>query len=1055
MANLLSIAAAAILAALPLHRDINTTHIGTLAPRTTFMSYTSEAEAAGTAFENSSRYVSLNGTWDFWFNHEGKLPCGESIDPASAITSWGTIKVPGNWEPQGYGQAIYVNHPYEFKPWLPTPPELPEADPVGVYHRTFTVPAAWDGQDIYLHLEGAKSGVYVYVNGKEIGFSTDSKTPAEYLLNPWLKDGENSLTVKIYRWSTGSYLECQDFWRISGIERDVYLWTQPKAKIWDFTVVSTLDDAYTDGILKVGADVWNTRKEATTVEVGYSLRDAAGKTVASGSKSVDIRPMGVEKAVFEATVPSVLKWTAETPDLYHIILTVSENGKVTEAIPYNVGFRKFSYNEKGDVFLVNGQSVKFKGVNIHEHDEYTGHYVTEEQMRKDFTLMKQNNINAVRLCHYPQCRRFYELCDEYGLYVYDETNIESHGMYYNLEKGGTLGNNPDWLAHHLYRTINMFQKDKNHPCVTFWSLGNEAGNGFNFYMTYRWLKENDKDLMNRPVNYERALWEWNTDMYVPQYPDADWFWEIGKKGADRPIVPSEYAHAMGNSTGNLIGQWDAIYSYEHLQGGFIWDWIDQGLAQTDAMGRKWWAYGGDFGDEYTPSDGNFLCNGIVNPDRTPHPAMAEVKYVYQNFAVADAGEGKVRIQNRYYFTGSEKFTFTCTLMKDGKAVKTKALPVKLAPGESAEFETFSAKDMKAEGEYFANISIRLKAAEMWAPAGHEVAYGQVALGGSPALKTPAYKGAKLSISEDNGAITIASSAVSFVYDKATCAVTSYKVKGIEYFKDGFGLRPNFWRGPTDNDYGCGMPYRSQIWKESAKELDATASAKASGESVVLTIVYKLKAGNSYTTTYTVHPSGAVDADVTFSALAENRPSVPRIGVRFRVPASMDNVSWYGRGPEENYSDRKMGTLIGAYSAKAADLAYDYVRPQETGHHTDTRTLTLSDGKHALEIRSNGTPFEFNALRNSVEDFDCEDSDKRYQWNNRKPEDFNHDVEKARNRMMKQTHINDITPRDFVEVCVDMRERGVGGYDSWGSSPDAVDCIFPDQTYNWGFSLLPR
>ena len=608
--------------------------------RTAFMTYPDRTAALTQRYERSDFYRLLNGTWKFLYTDDCRTLPADAASPALDDTSWADIRVPGNWEPQGFGTAIYTNHQYDFRTYKPQPPQLPEAMPAGVYRRTFEVPAGWEGRNVYLHLAGAKSGVYVFVNGREVGYNEDAKNPAEYLLDDYLQEGENQLTLVIYRYSTGSYLECQDFWRISGIERDVFLWSQPKVAVRDFRLRSTLDDSYRNGIFGIEAEVCNNGTQAATPKLGYELLDASGRCVASGSERATVAPGQCAVLRFAKTLADVATWSSEAPNLYRVLLTLKEGDRTTEVIPYHVGFRRIEMaeleerSENGEpyrVLLVNGQPVKFKGVNVHEHNERTGHYVDEELMRRDFELMKRHNFNAVRLCHYPQDRRFYELCDEYGIYVYDEANIESHGMYYDLRRGGSLGNNPEWLAAHMDRTRNMFERNKNYPCVTLWSLGNEAGNGYNFYQTYLYVKEADRGLMDRPVNYERAQWEWNSDMYVPQYPGAAWLAAIGRRGSDRPVAPSEYAHAMGNSTGNFVGQWDAIYAYPNMQGGFIWDWVDQGLLTHDAEGRPFWAYGGDFGDEYTPSDGNFCCNGVVNPDRRPHPAMAEIKYAHQEF----------------------------------------------------------------------------------------------------------------------------------------------------------------------------------------------------------------------------------------------------------------------------------------------------------------------------------------------------------------------------------------------------------------------------------------
>ena len=722
---------------LPYWKDIQTVAVNKEYPRTAFMTYDNRNQALTGEYENSPYYKLLNGTWNFYYADAYKdLPA--NIEQPDANIAWKEIKVPGNWEVQGYGVAIYTNHGYEFKPRNPQPPQLPETNPVGVYQRDIEIPADWDGRDIFLRLEGAKSGVYVYVNGQEVGYSEDSKNPAEFLINNYLKPGKNSLVIKIFRWSTGSYLECQDFWRMSGIERDVFLFSQPKTHIKDFNVVSTLDDTYKNGIFKLNVDVTNHTAANKEVTVAYELLDAAKKVVAEGNTPCPVTADGQKSISFEAALSNVKTWTSEHPNLYRLLISLKDGEKTSEIIPYTVGFRRFEIKptdqiaENGKPYVclfVNGQPIKLKGVNIHEHNPETGHYVPEELMRKDFTLMKQNNINSVRLCHYPQDRKFYELCDEYGIYVYDEANIESHGMYYNLSRGGTLGNHPEWLKPHMDRTINMYERNKNHPSVAIWSLGNEAGNGYNFYQTYLWLKEREVKGMNRPVNYERALWEWNTDMYVPQYPSAAWLEEIGKKGSDRPIAPSEYSHAMGNSNGNLAAQWRAIYKYPNLQGGYIWDWVDQGILETDENGRTYWAYGGDYGTN-APSDGNFLCNGIVAPDRTPHPAMTEVKYAHQNvgFEAIDPAAGKFLVKNRFYFTNLKKYMISYTVKANGKTIKGGKVSLDIEPQGSKELNiNLNGLKPKAGTEYFVDFVVTTTEPEPLIPAGHDIASEQFRL----------------------------------------------------------------------------------------------------------------------------------------------------------------------------------------------------------------------------------------------------------------------------------------------------------------------------------------
>ena len=1081
---------------LPYWQDIQTVSVNKEAPRSAFMTYSDKATALSLAYEKSPYYQLLNGTWKFYFVNSYKELPANITDPSISTDSWNDIQVPGNWERQGFGVAIYTNHGYEFKPRNPQPPLLPEENPVGVYRRDIEIPSDWNGRDIYLHIGGAKSGTYVYVNGQEVGYSEDSKNPAEFLINKYLKPGKNVLTLKIFRWSTGSYLECQDFWRVSGIERDVYLWSQPKTAIQDFRVISTLDDTYKTGIFKLAIDLKNHEEKAKNLTISYELIDNSGKTIATECKNLWVSPAVNSTASFETTIPDVATWTAEIPNLYKMVMTIKDGDKTVEVVPYHVGFRRFEMKQTKElagngkpytVFLVNGQPVKFKGVNIHEHNPETGHYVPVELMRKDFELMKKHNINSVRLCHYPQDRKFYELCDEYGLYVYDEANIESHGMYYSLSKGRTLGNNPEWLKPHMDRTINMYERNKNYPSVTFWSLGNEAGNGYNFYQTYLYIENKEKDGMNRPVNYERALWEWNTDMYVPQYPGASWFEEIGQKGSDRPVVPSEYAHAMGNSTGSLLDQWNAIYKYPNLQGGYIWDWVDQGFLEKDAKGRSYYTYGGDYGVN-APSDGNFLCNGIVGPDRTPHPAMAEVKYVYQDVAITakDLANGTFEVFNRYYFKNLKDYMITYAIMANGKAVRHGKVSLDIAPQTSKELQVnIAGLKPQKDTEYFVNFSVVTVQPEGLIPQGHEVASEQFRLPIEPIKSDIKTSGPALSVSENGDELVASSSKVNFVFNKKTGLVSSYKVGSTEYFSEGFGLQPNFWRGPTDNDYGNGQPKREQIWKQSSKNFDVSdATVKMDGKNAIMTINYLLPAGNLYIVDYTIYPSGAVHVAAHFTSTEMNEAetevseatrtatftpgrdaarkeasklTVPRIGVRFRVPATMNQVEYFGRGPEENYWDRKAGTLVGLYKSTAEDLYFPYVRPQENGHHTDTRWVSVSSNKgKGLKIVADEL-IEFNALRNSIEDFDDEEQvNLPRQWSNFTPEQIaNHDEAAAKDVLRRQHHINDVTPRNYVEVCIDLKQQGVGGYDSWGARPEPQYTLPANKDYQWGFTIIPE
>lgn len=1079
---------------IPYWKDLNITQVNVQKPRSAFMSYSNKADAITGQYKSSEHYRLLNGIWKFYYVNAYKDLPEKFTDPDIDLIGWKEIKVPGNWEMQGFGTPIYVNHGYEFKPKNPTPPLLPDDNPVGVYRREMEIPQEWLDRDLFLHIGGAKSGVYTYLNGKEVGYSEDSKNPAEFLINDYVVPGKNSLVLKIYRWSTGSYLECQDFFRMSGIERDIYLWSQPKVALRDFNVVSTLDETYENGVFELAMEVHNHKESVQDVHISFELIDAEERQVLTANQRIRIAPNDLETLHFKDQIENVLTWSSEHPNLYKLIMSIQSEGD-KEFVPFNVGFRKIKikesdYEQNGKklrLFYVNGQPIKLKGVNIHETSQYTGHYVSPEEMKRNFELMKLNNINSVRLAHYPQDRKFYEMCDQYGLYVYDEANIESHGMYYDLKAGGTLGNNPDWLHAHLYRIENMYERNKNYPSVTIWSLGNEAGNGYNFYNAYLWIKNRERDKMNRPVNYERALWEWNTDMYVPQYPSAAWFEEIGEKGADRPVVPSEYAHAMGNSTGNLYGQWQAIYKYPQLQGGYLWEWIDHTLLAKDEKGREFLAYGGDFGKDM-PSDGNFVADGIIGSNQEPRPGMAEVKYNYQDigFKAVDLKKGQIEITNRFYFTDLSDYKVVYQLKANHRVLKEEIIDIQLEPQES-KIVTIPIEWINPQSgtEYFINFKAYTKKATALVPQNHPVAYDQFLLPFT--LEEENYvvpKSPALEVTQENNLLIVSSSKLQFVFDLNQGVVCSYKWNEVEYFNEGFGIQPNFWRAPTDNDYGNGAPLRLQRWKESSKHFNVESyNYSKKGNNVVLDLVYALKAGNKYLMNYEIYPTGVIQVFIRFTPLQEevdkiekseaellathspkaladlksqrNVIEVPRIGVRFRLPVQMNQITYFGRGPEENYIDRYMGTLVDLYKTTADELYHPYVRPQENGHHTDTRWMmaTNKSGKGLLFKAQHR--IGFNALRNSVEDFDSEEAGAPYQWNNFTKDDIlNRDYEWAKNRLPKQTHASDIVPQDFVEICIDMKQQGVGGYDSWGARPIPDATIYADKMYEWGFSIIP-
>jgi beta-galactosidase len=689
-------------------------------------------------------YKSLHGIWKFnWV----KKPADRLVDfykPQFDVSGWNDIPVPSNWELEGYGVPIYTNHQYEFADYRApvsdeiefideiypkNPGQVPhDYNPVGAYRRNFAVPENWDGRQVFIQFGAVKSAMYIWINGKKVGYSQGSKTPAEWDITNFLQKGNNTLAVEVYRWSDGSYLECQDFWRISGIERDVFLYSTPKVRVQDFFVKADLDSEYKNGLLTLDVDLKNQENglKAENHEVVYQLYDVNQKLVATETKQVKINKKSALSLSFSKEIPSPKKWTAETPNLYSLVVLLKNNkGLEKEIISAKVGFRKIEI--KDAVFYINGMAVLIKGVNRHEHDQFKGHVVSEEAMIKEISLMKQFNINAVRTCHYPNDERFYELCDQYGLYVTNEANIESHGMYYSEH---SLAKNPEWKEAHLDRNIRMVERDKNHPSVIVWSMGNEAGDGENFTAVNQWIKHRDP---SRPVHYERAIMGANTDIYCPQYPGAQYLKKYASEKQSLPMIMSEYSHAMGNSTGNLVDLWEVIYDENNtqLQGGYIWDWIDQALVKKAEDGTDFWAYGGDYGPKGTPSDDNFLINGIISADYTPQPAMWEVKYAYQYIRfVAENLEKRVfKVSNFHDFIDLSGYDIQWVLSANGEKIQEGKLEsLDLAPHASTSVTLpVQAFTPKSGVEYFIDFSVVLKGDMPFRNKGFEVAHEQFQL----------------------------------------------------------------------------------------------------------------------------------------------------------------------------------------------------------------------------------------------------------------------------------------------------------------------------------------
>ena len=980
---------------LPLHRDINATSVNAEQKRTEVVFFPTSEAAIKNNIEQSPFYCNLNGEWDFlYFDSEKQVPATlEGLE-------WNKIKVPGNWEVQGWGIPIYVNIPYEFAPVDPQPPTLPDDIPVGIYRRSFTVPAGWAGREVYLNLCGVKSGVYTILNGEQIAYSEDSKDLARIDITPWLKDGENELVLRMTRWSTGSWLECQDFWRISGIERDVYLSSEKIRQDFDFEVVSTLDDSYTNGDFRLYAN------EGTH----FCLLDKDGSKVAEG---------GVP---FKGLIPSVRKWSAETPELYTLVLE-----KEGEYARFDVGFRRTEI--KDDIFLFNGQPIKFKGVNLHEHNEFTGHYTDRDYIRRSLLVMKQHNVNAIRTCHYPQPRAFYELCDSLGFYVYDETNIESHGMGYGPK---SLAKHAEWFAKHKDRTLNMYMRTRNYPCVTLLSLGNEAGMGENFLNTYKLLKGLEAGKMNRPVVYERTEGKEGTDIHCPMYPEMpNLFYERDENPCHKPYISCEYSHAMGNSNGSFDLMWQLMYSHPRMQGGCIWDWVDQGLAVKDAQGRKYWTYGGDYGNIETDpaawfADRNFNCNGVVGPDLDPHPAAEEIKHWYQNVEIS-AGEvpGEFKVRNRNYFRSLGIYTFGWKLFCDGKEVSGGDLHFSTAPQGSETFKV-DLPSMTKDHTWYVNFYAYNAGAQPALENSCVLASNQVILvrAGAPLAKQFVGE-VKCKVSGANGEIvTLKGKRSKLVMDVAQGRVVSFKSRGRNLFDKSFGLRPNFWRAPIDNDWGNKYPVRGAEWKNDPVVRNVDIEQQENAATVF--VEYTLPKGCSMLVGYQLSYAGDLKITTDFYGSEEEAQEVPRIGFRTRMKASADKFRYFGRGPVENYIDRNTAAFLGLYEGSAETSLYPYVRPQESGHHTDCDWLEI--GK-ALVLAGDKT-FEFNALRASIEDLDPRNEDGSRIWG----------------------HVNDIPVRNYVELCIDGAMTGVGGYDSWGARPEPGRTLFSNQNYHYEFTI---
>ena len=967
-------------------------------------------EAAQTGDKTlSERFVTLNGNWKFnWVRDADQRPT-DFFRVGYNDKGWNDMPVPGLWELNGYGDPVYLNVGYAWRGWFKNdPPHVPiEQNHVGSYRRTVDIPAAWAGRQIVAHFGSVTSNIYLWVNGRYVGYSEDSKLEAEFDLTPYVKPGRNLIAFQVFRWCDGTYLEDQDFFRLSGVGRDCYLYARDKRQITDIQVDAAPSADYTAGTVAVKAFF---PRQARGCSVELALTDAQGRSVASQQLRVT---KDEERCTLNAG--KVALWSAETPVLYGLTATLrAPAGEVIEVIPLRIGFRDVKI--EGGQLLVNGRPVLIKGANRHEMDPDYGYYVSEGRMLEDIRIMKENNINAVRTCHYPDDARWYSLCDQYGLYVVAEANIESHGMGYG-EK--TLAKNPLYAKAHLERNERNVQRSINHPSVIIWSLGNEAGDGPNFDACYDWIKAYDP---SRPIHHERAVYSpgsRNTDIICPMY----WGYERCEKylaeNPAKPLIQCEYAHAMGNS-----------------MGGFIWDFVDQSLHKKGRNGVTVYGYGGDW-NPYDPSDQNFCDNGLIGPDRIPNPHMEEVRYYYQSVWTSWAGDAgnTVEVLNENFFRGLENYDLHWEVLCDGTPLRRGVVDgLKAAPQQRVRIALpYDPATLPAAGELLLDVAYKLKTAEGILPAGHTAARAQLPIREyvftAPAAKSAA-DGESLFVADNHkDFLIVAGKGLRLDFSRKTGFITRYEVRGLDFLADGSTLRPNFWRAPTDNDFGAGLQHKMAVWKQPEMKLKTLTHAEADG-------IVTVKAGYempgvqaTLEIEYAVDNTGAVTIAQSLHATpGAEVPDMFRFGMRFEMPEAFDRLQYYGRGPGENYADRKSSAFVGLYRQSVDEQFHPYIRPQETGTKSDLRWWHLADiGGRGLTVTSDA-PFSASALHYPQESLD-EGPAKR------------------------QGHSPEVEKQKNVSVCLDKVQYGLACVNSWGALP-LPEYRIPYADYTFRLKIAP-
>jgi beta-galactosidase len=986
--------------------------------------------------QNSNWFHSLNGSWKFnWSRMPADAPIGFE-QPGFDDTGWNEIPVPANWEVEGYGHAIYLDERYPFDAQWPKVPE--DYNPVGSYRTNFELPAEWESKIVRLVFGGVRSAMYVWLNGERVGYSQGAKTPASFDITSFLKSGKNTLALKIHRWSDASYLESQDMLRMSGIERGIYLEAIPETHIADVFFRGSLENNYKDGQLALDVALSNQSDESRSYQLEWLLLDSnqANTPVSQGTKELELVGGKNQLVSFKASIPDIKTWSAETPRLYTLLLNLKgPDGSTVAAWSDEVGFRQVEV-QSGQL-LINGRAISIRGVNRHETHPDTGHVVSRETMLQDILLMKANNINAVRSAHYPNDPYWYDLTDRYGLWVIDEANIESHPLA--ISEDTQIGNEMSWLPAHLDRTQRMVERDKNHPSIIIWSLGNEAGEGKVFEQTYKWIKQRDP---TRMVQYEPAGKAAYTDIYNPMYASIERLSDYAATHPERPAIMIEYAHAMGNSVGNLADYWAVIDSNPSLQGGFIWDWVDQSLAFTDEQGRRFWAYGHDYHPDL-PTDGNFLNNGLVDPDRQPHPHLYEVRKVYQplSFKAADIENDGFTITNRYDFLDLSHLNFQWSVQKNGVVISSGNFEIaETKAGLTTSFALSLPKvDLQPGAEYHILLEAIQKKDSAALEAGHVVAWEQFSLGSgsAPDQKIP---NGEVRIADDNETISVSGPGFKTVFSRLDGAISSYLLHGKEMLIS--GPIPNFWRPPTDNDLGNGMPDWAKPWQLAGpSRILKNINAEIIDGLAEIRTEFELGAVDSrLIVTYKVDAGGSISVLMEFEPGEQTLPKTPRFGMNLVLPPEFSKVEWFGRGPHESYADRKTSAAVGLYSSNIENMFHRYSRPQETGNLTDTRWMTLSNGNGAgwhvkgEEVLSVSVwPFTMDELEFVASGSGTSSASGLVPLTSR--------------------HGAELAVKDLVTWNIDAAQMGVGGDTSWGRLVHEPYTIPPTQRI-YRYTLTP-